>query len=86
ALARQESNPFLVGMILRRYGTYLLGVGRRDEGLAHLGEAQAILARIGARGELAKIEKVLFGTYQSGAFQPGDEVSRLLPVDHFPGW
>lgn len=59
ALAFDESNPFLQGMVLRRYGEYLLGAGQQEEGLAYLDEAQAILARIGARGELAKIEKAL---------------------------
>lgn len=58
ALACQESNPFLQGMVLRRYGTYLLGADPKAA-RRYLQEAHAIFTRIGARGELAKTERAL---------------------------
>jgi tetratricopeptide (TPR) repeat protein len=58
ALALQETNPFLQGIVLRRYGTYLLSVDKAAA-LRYLQEALAILSQIGARGELAKTARAL---------------------------
>lgn len=73
AVAMEDFNPFKRGMVLRRYGTFLLKRGEEAEGLAYLRQAQAIFQEIGAQGELKKVEKHL------PPFSGGDIVSPANP-------
>jgi len=57
----EDSDPFGRGVALRRYGAYLLHGGNPEQGQAHLREAQALFERIGARGELVKVTRLLAG-------------------------
>jgi predicted ATPase len=62
ALALVEGGkPFEYGVALRRYGAYLLRSGDPEQGRAYLQEAQGIFERIGARGELTKVTRLLAG-------------------------
>ena len=56
-----QGHPFSHGVILRRYGAYLLHTGNRDQAAACLEEAKAIFARLGAMGELDKVIRLLAG-------------------------
>ena len=56
-----DGDPFAHGATLRRYGAYLMRNGSRERGLEHLQESQRIFERIGARGELAKVTRLLTG-------------------------
>ncbi len=65
ALIRAEvergAHRFSQGGILRRYGSYLLRVGREEEGCRRLRAARQIFAHLGAAGELARVERLLPG-------------------------
>ena len=54
----QDGSPASLwhGQALREYGAYLIQCGELDQGEAYLHEARAIFERLGARGELAKVE------------------------------
>ncbi len=57
----RHGDPFSCGVALRRYGAYLMLNDRRERGLEHLQESQRLFERIGARGELAKVTRLLAG-------------------------
>ena len=57
----QDGEPFMHGVTLRRFGVYLLGKGNLEQGRAQLREAEVILERIGAAGELSKVKRLLAG-------------------------
>ncbi len=50
---------FSQALILRRYGAALLRWGREEEGRQRLERARHIFARLGAKGELARVETLL---------------------------
>ena len=58
ALTR-DGNPFHFGAALRHYGAYLVRKGSLAQGMAHLQEARAIFEKLEARGELAKVARIL---------------------------
>ncbi|HFD39212.1 MAG TPA: tetratricopeptide repeat protein, partial [Anaerolineae bacterium] len=53
--------PFEYGLLLRRYGAYLLRHGQPERGAALLQEAQTLFAQIGAGGEEEKVRRLLAG-------------------------
>ncbi len=53
------TSPLARSVALRRYGAYLLRRGERERGHRHLREAEQLLARIGAMGELRKVKRLL---------------------------
>ena len=57
----RDGEPFAYGVALRRCGAYLLCSGAEEQGRTRLREAQDIFERIGAKGELDKVNRLLAG-------------------------
>lgn len=56
-----DVSPFGYGVALRCYGAHQVRSSTLEQGLAHLREARAVFTRLSARGELAKVERLLAG-------------------------
>jgi len=57
-----DGDPFWYGVALRRYGAYLMRSGDQEGGQTCLREAEALFQRLGARGELDKVTRLLAGS------------------------